>query len=102
MNAFLKASLLTSLTLFLFACFMGRELTLFEKIDQLKKEKKIETLSLEEINSRSNRKTSKEEAALGKLLFHEKRLSRNQNISCANCHVPEKGFSNGEALGTGT
>lgn len=86
--------------LFLFTCFSTRELTLFEKIDLLKKEKKIIVLTLEEIDVL--RKTSPKELALGKMLFYEKKLSRNNNVSCANCHIPEKGFGNGESFGTGT
>jgi cytochrome c peroxidase len=35
--------------------------------------------------------TSKEE--LGKLLFFEKKLSRDNSISCASCHIPEYAFS---------
>lgn len=32
-------------------------------------------------------------AALGRVLFYDKRLSRNQSISCASCHQQEHGFS---------
>jgi cytochrome c peroxidase len=37
-------------------------------------------------------------AALGKRLFFDKRLSGDAAISCATCHVPEKGFADGLAL----
>jgi cytochrome c peroxidase len=33
---------------------------------------------------------------LGKLLFFDRRLSHNNTISCAMCHVPEQGFSSNE------
>ena len=37
-------------------------------------------------------------AALGKRLFFDKRLSGDVAISCASCHIPEKGFGDGLAL----
>ncbi|MHA1554607.1 MAG: cytochrome-c peroxidase [Alphaproteobacteria bacterium] len=37
-------------------------------------------------------------AELGKRLFFDKRLSGDAAISCATCHQPEKGFSDGLAL----
>ena len=38
---------------------------------------------------------------LGKQLYFDKRLSRDNTISCASCHDPEKGWSNGEQFATG-
>ncbi len=38
--------------------------------------------------------------SLGKLLFHDTRLSGNNKISCATCHRPELAFSDGVALST--
>lgn len=37
-----------------------------------------------------------EKVALGRKLFFDRRLSRNDTISCAMCHVPEQGFANNE------
>ncbi|MCP4383108.1 MAG: c-type cytochrome [Hyphomicrobiales bacterium] len=37
-------------------------------------------------------------AALGKRLFFDPRLSGDAAISCATCHIPEKGFGDGLAL----
>jgi cytochrome c peroxidase len=34
--------------------------------------------------------------ALGRKLFFDRRLSRNDTLSCAMCHIPEQGFSNNE------
>ena len=34
--------------------------------------------------------------ALGRKLFHDRRLSLNATMSCAMCHVPEQGFSSNE------
>ena len=42
-----------------------------------------------------------ERAALGFDLFHDVRLSGNGARSCASCHDPAKGFSNGAARGEG-
>ena len=39
--------------------------------------------------------------ALGKKLFHDKRLSADGRISCATCHVPEKAFTDGLPLAKG-
>lgn len=41
--------------------------------------------------------------ALGKQLYFDPRLSQDDSISCASCHDPKKGFSNGErfAIGVG-
>lgn len=39
---------------------------------------------------------SPEKVELGRLLFFDRRLSHNNTISCAMCHVPEQGFSSNE------
>jgi cytochrome c peroxidase len=39
--------------------------------------------------------------ALGKQLYFDKRLSRDDTISCASCHDPAKGWSNGARFATG-
>jgi cytochrome c peroxidase len=43
-------------------------------------------------------KAKPEMAELGKRLFFDLRLSGDAAISCASCHVPEKGFADGLAL----
>ena len=43
-------------------------------------------------------KVNAKKAALGKRLFFDQRLSGDAAISCATCHVPSKGFSDGLAL----
>jgi len=40
-------------------------------------------------------------AALGRVLFYDKNLSRNNTISCASCHVQEKGFSDESTFSRG-
>lgn len=37
-----------------------------------------------------------EKVALGRLLFFDRRLSHNNTIACANCHIPEQGFTSQE------
>ncbi|MDP6926919.1 MAG: cytochrome-c peroxidase, partial [Rhodospirillales bacterium] len=43
-------------------------------------------------------KVNAKKAELGKRLFFDQRLSGDAAISCATCHVPSKGFSDGLAL----
>lgn len=38
---------------------------------------------------------------LGKQLFFDPRLSGDNNMSCASCHLPDKAFADGRALGQG-
>jgi cytochrome c peroxidase len=40
-------------------------------------------------------------AALGERLFHDLRLSRDQDVSCASCHAPHLGFADGRRLAVG-
>ncbi|MEX2176882.1 MAG: cytochrome c peroxidase [Pirellulaceae bacterium] len=42
-----------------------------------------------------------EKIELGKQLFFDPRLSCDETVSCASCHDPKKGWSNGEAVATG-
>lgn len=44
---------------------------------------------------------SAEKIKLGKQLYFDTRLSRDDTISCASCHRPDKGWSNGERFATG-
>lgn len=39
---------------------------------------------------------TRQKADLGRLLFFDRRLSHNNTISCAMCHVPEQGFTSNE------
>ena len=52
-------------------------------------------------NEPEDNPSTKEGIALGKALFFEKALSLDNTISCASCHQPSKGFTNGEKVGTG-
>ncbi|MEX0718746.1 MAG: cytochrome c peroxidase [Planctomycetaceae bacterium] len=44
---------------------------------------------------------SSDKIALGQQLYFDPRLSSDNTVSCASCHDPEKGWSNGEAFATG-
>ena len=44
---------------------------------------------------------TKEKVELGKLLFFDKRLSANETIACASCHVPALAFTDGQPVSTG-
>ncbi|QNL49051.1 cytochrome-c peroxidase [Olivibacter sp. SDN3] len=45
---------------------------------------------------------TKNGVALGRMLFYEKALSANNNISCGTCHRQELSFTNGERFSEGT
>ncbi len=40
-------------------------------------------------------------ATLGRVLFYDEKLSQNETISCASCHIQENGFSDPEATSEG-
>ena len=44
---------------------------------------------------------TEEKIKLGKRLFFDKSLSIDKTISCASCHIPEKGFAEDEQFSTG-
>lgn len=46
-------------------------------------------------------KFNKDQAALGRFLFFDARISGNATVSCASCHDPSKGWADGKALGSG-
>ena len=48
-----------------------------------------------------NNRTVKEKIALGKALFFDKRLSINETVSCANCHVPRFAFTDQKKVSEG-
>jgi cytochrome c peroxidase len=45
--------------------------------------------------------TTPDKVALGKQLFFDPRLSGNNTVSCASCHLPEKAFADGLPKGKG-
>ncbi len=44
---------------------------------------------------------TKEKVELGKLLFFDTRLSANETIACASCHMPALAFTDGQPVSTG-
>ncbi|MBQ12551.1 MAG: cytochrome-c peroxidase [Planctomyces sp.] len=44
---------------------------------------------------------SSDKVELGKLLYFDKRLSSDDTVSCATCHSPSKGFTDGAPVSTG-
>src|SRR5258707_12399978 len=44
---------------------------------------------------------SREKVELGKLLYFDRRLSADGSVSCASCHHPKFGFTDGQAVSTG-
>ncbi len=44
---------------------------------------------------------TKEKIELGRLLFFDKRMSKNNTIACASCHMAKKGFGDGMPVSTG-
>jgi cytochrome c peroxidase len=53
-------------------------------------------LGLPEIPVPKNNPISAEKIQLGKKLFFDRRLSLNDTLSCAMCHIPEQGFTSNE------
>ena len=43
---------------------------------------------------------TKEKIELGRLLFFDKRLSANNTIACASCHIPSLAFTDGQPVST--
>lgn len=76
--------------------FTFGEMGFEERLAQLRRLKKIIPISLD--STTQNPKM----VELGRTLFNDKRFSRNNNLACSSCHIPEKGFSNGLAFAAGT
>lgn len=53
-------------------------------------------LGLPKVLVGENNPINRDKINLGKKLFFDRRLSLNNTISCAICHIPEQGFSNNE------
>ena len=54
-----------------------------------------------EVPSPANNKTTKEKIELGKLLYFDATLSKSGQVSCATCHDPDKGWSDGQKKAIG-
>lgn len=51
-------------------------------------------LGLPQLAIPDNNPLTTEKIALGRMLFFDRRLSRDNTLSCAMCHIPNQGFSN--------
>ncbi|MBK8563193.1 MAG: c-type cytochrome [Saprospiraceae bacterium] len=58
-------------------------------------------LDLPEVLGAFPTSTNPKEAALGRVLFYDKRLSANGEVNCATCHQAEKAFADGEQFSKG-
>lgn len=54
-----------------------------------------------EDNTPNNNPITDAGATLGRVLFYDKKLSANNTISCASCHIQENGFSDPNTLSVG-
>ena len=54
-----------------------------------------------EDNTPNNNPITDAGATLGRVLFYDKKLSANNTISCASCHIQENGFSDPNVLSIG-
>ncbi len=66
------------------------------KATDLMKVLEQQPLGLPELPTPEDNPLTAEKIALGKKLFFDRRLSLNNTISCAMCHIPEQGFSSNE------
>src|SRR5947209_11969107 len=58
-------------------------------------------LGLQPITWPADNPYSPAKAELGRILYFDKRLSADESLSCASCHDPKKGFTDGAAVSTG-
>jgi len=57
--------------------------------------------AIESDNNPINNPISNNGSFLGRVLFYEKKLSKNSTVSCASCHVQENGFSDSRIFSEG-
>jgi len=55
----------------------------------------------DEDNTPNNNAITDNGATLGRVLFYDTKLSLNNTISCASCHIQENGFSDPDQFSTG-
>jgi len=60
-----------------------------------------EPLGLPPIQWPKDNRYSAAKAELGRYLYYDKRISADETISCATCHAPEYGFTDGQPVSTG-
>ena len=92
-------ALLGSLAIGIFSGFYNFEIL---KINAEQSFRALSTPDINEIEYPDGFEPKPEEVQLGKALFFDNRLSLSNKISCATCHNPNLGFSDGHSLGIGT
>ena len=55
---------------------------------------------IEEMNVPADNPITPEKVGLGKMLFFDKRLGKDNKMSCETCHLPEKGWADGKQVST--
>ncbi|MGI9227537.1 MAG: cytochrome-c peroxidase [Gammaproteobacteria bacterium] len=68
---------------------IGKEANLMEFVEQ-------PPLGLPPVKTPKDNPITNEKIELGRKLFFDRRLSINDTLSCAICHIPEQGFTNNE------
>lgn len=58
----------------------------------------VSTAQAQDVTPDPAMKVNAARAELGKRMFYDTRLSGDTSLSCASCHQPDKGFSDGKAL----
>jgi cytochrome c peroxidase len=59
---------------------------------------KLDLVALPEMKVPADNPMTADKVALGKQLFFDTRLSKNGNMSCETCHLPDKGWTDGKML----
>lgn len=90
--------------LILAACKNDDRFKIAEVSQQIRKEYKAQIIGVEKINFDKliGRTPSPKELELGRFLFNDPILSRNNDTSCATCHLTNHGFADGNSLNVGT
>ena len=100
-----KSVLFFSLVVLLFIIFISQKPHHQGVISQEVREKfKVDLQSIPAPNFREQLgfEVTKELANLGRMLFNDPVLSRNNDVSCATCHLSNHGFADGNRLNFGT
>lgn len=91
----MKVISLVYLFIVLLFVFIFYKTTEFNKLDSKTNQaiSSDNSLGLPDLKILEDTTTSEAKVALGRKLFMDRRLSHNNTISCAMCHVPEQGFT---------
>jgi cytochrome c peroxidase len=82
-------------------CVLAIALCCFAPTESTADEPKPVPTRLPPVKHPADNPPSSAKIALGKRLFFDTRLSRTNDVACATCHDPAKGWSNGQRFATG-